>query len=68
MIGLGILSVYLAMSKFCKDLCVWAPHKRSAGTFIGPNVSFYSLNCEKGKLIANVDLNKVVDIFDIMIL
>lgn len=43
-IGIGILSVSFAMSKFCIDLCVCAAQSLSAATFIGPNVSRSSLN------------------------
>lgn len=40
----GYLSRSPPISKFYKDLWVWAPHNFWAGTYIGPKVSFSSLN------------------------
>ncbi len=50
-IGSGILSVSLAISKFCIDLWVWAAQSLSEGTLIGPKVSLYSLNYENLKKV-----------------
>lgn len=46
MIGIGMISVYLAMLKFCNDRCVCAPQYLSAGTCMGPNVSYSTLKLD----------------------
>lgn len=38
--GVGMISVYLAILKFWRERCVWAPQYLSAGTLMGPKVSY----------------------------
>ncbi len=61
MMGVGILSVSRAISKFYNDLWVWAAHNLSLGTWMGPKVSLSSLKPEKLNRIIDLHLEKLED-------